>query len=349
MPIQNSRGRPSSEVRCLVWDLDETIWDGRLLEGDEPRLRPGIVDILRKLDDRGILMSIASTNDHDHAWAHLKRFGISEMFLAPEINLGSKHHSISRIADALGLSLSNMGFIDDDPLERELVSRFSGGSIHIFDAADYLTLLNDYRFSPIILSRDSRRRRELMGAELRRRDEEVNYDTLEEFLYDCKIRFTVRRANQEYLNRILELALRTNRMNASGRCYTAEELSLIFADPAREVLVGHLEDRFGAYGAVCAAILQWGGSVAHAEGLWISCRVAKRGVAPAFFSTLGQRAYAQGAIRLAVEYSPTEANRLAAFHLGTYGFKLEVKEETRCFCLNLPSGIRPYSRWMTIQ
>jgi FkbH-like protein len=332
----------------MVWDLDETIWKGRLLEGDNPRLRPGIVEVLRKLDSRGVLLSIASTNDHDQAWAHLKRFGIADLFLAPEINLGSKHHSVSRIAASLDLKFSHIGFIDDDPLERELVTKFFGGSVHIFNAVDYLTLPDDPRLSPAVISRDGHKRRELVGAELRRQDEKAKYETWEGFLYDCEIKFSVRLAEQEDLDRVLELAVRTNRMNASGRRYTVEEVSSILADRTRTVMVGALQDRFGDYGTVCAAILQWHDSVAKAEALWISCRVAKRGVPPAFVSALGMLAHTHGAVSLEVSYSPTEANRLAAFYLGTYGFKLETSEGEKCFRLHLPLGIRPYPAWMTI-
>ena len=227
------------------------------------------------------------------------------------------------------------------------MSRFSGGLVHVFDAADYLTLPENPLLSPEIISRDGCRRRELVGAELRRQDEKINYGTWEEFLNDCRIKFSVRRADQEDLKRVLELALRTNRMNASGLRYTPDEFSSMIADRAREVVVGALEDRFGDYGTVCAAILQWRGSVARAEGLWISCRVAKRGVAPAFFSALGELAHEKGAISLDVDYLPTEANRLAAFYLGTYGFELGESERGKCFRLNLPLGIRPYAPWMT--
>lgn len=62
-------------IKCVVWDLDHTLWDGILLEGDKPRLKPGIREILVTLDSRGILLSIASKNDYEHAMDQLKRFG----------------------------------------------------------------------------------------------------------------------------------------------------------------------------------------------------------------------------------------------------------------------------------
>jgi HAD superfamily phosphatase (TIGR01681 family) len=57
----------NKEIKCVVWDLDGTLWDGVLLEGDTVQLRSDIKNIIQTLDRRGILQSIASKNDHDAA------------------------------------------------------------------------------------------------------------------------------------------------------------------------------------------------------------------------------------------------------------------------------------------
>ena len=59
-------------VKCVVWDLDNTLWDGILLEDSEVSLRPSVPGILKTLDERGILHSIASRNDRDSAFAKLR-------------------------------------------------------------------------------------------------------------------------------------------------------------------------------------------------------------------------------------------------------------------------------------
>ena len=68
-------------IKCLVWDLDNTLWDGTLLEGDDVRLREGVVDITHELDNLGILLSIASKNDPEDALEALSSFGLAEYFL----------------------------------------------------------------------------------------------------------------------------------------------------------------------------------------------------------------------------------------------------------------------------
>ena len=77
-------------VKCVAWDLDNTLWNGTLLEGGVTALRPGVMDVLRELDRRGILQSIASKNDHDLAMAKLTELGVADFFLYPQINWGAK-------------------------------------------------------------------------------------------------------------------------------------------------------------------------------------------------------------------------------------------------------------------
>src|SRR4030067_1595069 len=77
-------------LKCVVWDLDNTLWDGVLLESDSVRLKPGIAEVIRILDERGILHSIASRSDPEAAANSLRRLGIAPYFLFPEIGWGGK-------------------------------------------------------------------------------------------------------------------------------------------------------------------------------------------------------------------------------------------------------------------
>ena len=69
--------------KCVVWDMDNTLWDGILVEdGSEGiRLKSGIVEILKTLDERGILISAVSKNNQEDAMAALRRFDIVDYFL----------------------------------------------------------------------------------------------------------------------------------------------------------------------------------------------------------------------------------------------------------------------------
>lgn len=83
-------------VKCLVWDLDNTLWDGVLLEGDNAMLKENISSIVKELDGRGILQSIASKNDSTKAMKKLGEFGLQEYFLYPQVNWNSKQPRFKR-------------------------------------------------------------------------------------------------------------------------------------------------------------------------------------------------------------------------------------------------------------
>src|SRR5262245_2797725 len=90
----------SRNIKLLVWDLDNTLWSGTLLEGDPVSVAESAIATLKALDERGILHSIASKNDSDAAMSKLKEFGLDAYFLYPQINWSSKASNIRTIAGA---------------------------------------------------------------------------------------------------------------------------------------------------------------------------------------------------------------------------------------------------------
>src|ERR1700756_2328201 len=87
---KSNQSEKSKKIKCIVWDLDHTLWDGILLEDGDVSLKPGVVDIIKALDARGILHSIASRNDQATAEQKLRQFGVYEYFLYPQINWDAK-------------------------------------------------------------------------------------------------------------------------------------------------------------------------------------------------------------------------------------------------------------------
>jgi methoxymalonate biosynthesis protein len=104
-------------VKCLVWDLDGTVWRGTLLESDDCRLRPGVRGVIAELDRRGVLQSVASRNDPDLALPLLRRKGLAGYFVQPQIGWDSKVRSLNAVSEALGVSLDAMARVDDEPFE----------------------------------------------------------------------------------------------------------------------------------------------------------------------------------------------------------------------------------------
>ena len=107
-----------------MWDLDHTLWNGILVEdgAEQIQLRDGIVDVVKELDRRGILQSVASKNNHEDAIAALEKLGIAEYFLHPQIHWQPKSKSIGAIAEALNIGVDTLMFVDDQEFERREVA-----------------------------------------------------------------------------------------------------------------------------------------------------------------------------------------------------------------------------------
>jgi FkbH-like protein len=217
-PIAQPLGSPiaGKTVKCVVWDLDHTVWNGILLEDDHVELRPGVREILRELDERGILQSIASRNDHDRAMARLEALGIADYFLYPHINWNAKGQNVAAIATALNIGLDTFLFVDDQPFEREEVA-FACPAVRTFDAAALADLPDLPEMNPEFITDDSRNRRRMYLADIsRNRAEESFNGPSEDFLRTLDMRFTLAPCSEDDLQRAEELTVRTNQLNTTG-------------------------------------------------------------------------------------------------------------------------------------
>lgn len=326
--------RKPGSVKVLVWDLDETLWEGTLLEGDDVRLRPGVREALEELDRRGVLQSVASRNDREAALEALHRLGVEEYFLYPQIHWGAKSESIRAISEALNLGLDAIAFIDDQEFEGEEV-RHVHPSVLTLGADEVSTLLERPELTPRFITDESRLRRHMYRAEMERKEIEEHHDgPQEEFLASLDMRFTVAPAAEVDLQRAEELTVRTNQLNATGRTYSYEELDRFRRSPDHLLLVASLEDRFGTYGKVGLALIDRNGaeSIGEAAGgddgreawflrlLLMSCRVMSRGAGSILLSHVLQRARDEGA-RLLAEFRPTDRNRQMLITYKFSGFR----------------------------
>ncbi|MFE1593507.1 HAD-IIIC family phosphatase [Nocardia sp. NPDC058705] len=133
-------------VRCLVWELDETLWEGVVHDETGTTLRPPALRTLTKLSERGVLHAVAARGDRARTMRTLYRHGVYEMFSAVEVGWGRKSASLVRIAGTLGLGLDALAFLDAEPVERAEVSR-ALPMVRCYAArnVDMLPLLPDFR------------------------------------------------------------------------------------------------------------------------------------------------------------------------------------------------------------
>ncbi|MBT2415506.1 HAD-IIIC family phosphatase [Streptomyces sp. ISL-12] len=310
-------------VKCLVWDLDNTLWNGTLLEDGEVTLLPGVLETVRELDSRGILQSVSSKNDHDLAWRRLEELGIAEYFVLPMIGWGPKSQSVKGIAERLNFALGTIAFIDDGPAERAEVT-FHLPDVRCYDASQAGELTALPEFSPERVTVDSRRRRQMYRAGFERdarRAEFTGPD--EEFLRSLDLVMRIGRAGEEELSRVEELTLRTSQMNATGVHYSDTALRALLADDHHEVLVTTLVDRFGPHGAVGIILLEKHPAVWRLKLLATSCRVVSFGAGTVLLNWLESEA-ARAGVHLTADFRRTDRNRMMEIAYRFAGFTGET-------------------------
>jgi FkbH-like protein len=295
-------------IKCVIFDLDDTLWDGTLAAGDDVALKPGMASILAELDARGILLSIASKNDHDDALRRLAELGIDQYFLYPQIGWSAKSLGVSRIQKSLNIGMDTLLFVDDQPFERDEVAA-AHPEIHCLEAERYATLLADARLDPKIDREHAGRRRLLYLEDMRRkRDEEEFSGTPEEFLATLDMEFVISPARPEDLARAEELTVRTNQLNSTGVTYSKAELETYRTSDTHRLLVCELTDRYGSYGKIGLALVESAEGYDHVRLLLMSCRTLSRGVGSVLLAHLMRQAAACGK-RLRADFRRTDRNR----------------------------------------
>ncbi|MCX4486866.1 HAD-IIIC family phosphatase [Streptomyces anulatus] len=308
-------------AKCVVWDLDDTLWRGTLSAGDDVVLEPRVLETIRTLDERGILQSIASKNNHDDAFRKLGELGIAEYFLYPQINWNSKSSSITELQTKLNIGLDTFVFVDDQEFERDEVA-FVHPDVETVDAADLLLLPSLPRLSPAHVTEDARRRRLMYQQDEQRDRSELAFQgPRDEFLGSLAMVLTISRAGGDDLLRLEELTHRTSQLNSTGIHYSYDELEKLIPDPDHDLWVCELSDRYGSYGKIGMALVEKSGDRWTIALLLMSCRTVSKGVGTVLLQFLVKEAAARR-VRLFARFRRTDRNRqmlltyrLANFHV----------------------------------
>lgn len=297
------------KVKCLVWDLDNTLWDGVLLEDDEVALRDGVTEVIETLDARGILQSIASRNDHDLAMAKLQALGLDEYFIYPQINWNAKSASIEQIAASINIGIDSIAFIDDQPFEREEVA-FAHPDVLCLPAEELHRIPELPAMIPRFITEDSRLRRKMYQADIvRNQSEELFKGTQHEFLASLNMKLTIAAAQKEDLKRAEELTVRTHQLNTTGYTYSYDELETFRNSDHHHLWIASLEDKYGKYGKIGLALIEIRENEWWIRLLLMSCRVMNRGVGSVFINHIRNQAREAG-VRLFADMIPNDRNRM---------------------------------------
>lgn len=312
-PASKPATRPAAKVKCVAWDLDNTLWDGVLIDKglSGVRLNLHAVAVIKELDRRGIIHTIVSKNTHEQAWDAIKALGLEEYFIFPAINWGPKSENLRQVASRINIGLDSMAFIDDSHFEREEVaSNLPMVRVYPVTQLGQLPQLSEF---DVPVTEMSRQRRLSYLAEMKREEfRAVSKGDNLEYLRGCRISVEVfRPASAEEKARCLELLQRSNQLNLSTRRYDEREFSELLANRDFECLGFRCSDRFGDYGIVGFISIRQG-DVPRIVDLVISCRVAKRRVEHTLIDWLGRRYRSKGRRLLSATLVRTNRNAVLA-------------------------------------
>lgn len=335
-------------LKCVVWDLDNTIWEGVLLEGDTLKLRPEVVHIIKTLDERGILNAIASRNEYEPAINQLKEFGIDHYFIYPQINWNPKSQSIAQIAADINIGIDTLAFVDDQPFEREEV-QFTHPTVLCFDAAKLDEMLHHPRLMPRFITPESKLRRKMYQSDIQRKKAEEHFSGHNEvFLKELDMVFTIKQAKEEDLQRAEELTMRTNQLNTTGYTYSYEELNQLRQSNNHLLFVSSLDDRYGTYGTIGLALVEKEPTFWTVKLLLMSCRVMSRGVGTIMMTHIMNLAK-KANVPLRAHFIPNGRNRLMYITYKFGGFtEIENKDNLVIFENNLEE-IQPFPDYVDIR
>lgn len=339
--------KKKQSIKCVVWDLDNTLWKNVLLEDENVILRPEVLEVIQTLDSRGILHSIASKNDHATAMQKLEQLGISQYFLYPQINWNSKSTSVKAIAGAINIGLDTLAFVDDQPFEREEVA-FALPEVLCIDSADISKMLAMSEMNPRFITDDSRLRRQMYQSDVARNIAEKDFTgSNEEFLATLQMVFTIAPAKESDLQRAEELTVRTHQLNTTGRTYSYEELNQIRQSSQYKLLVADLKDKYGTYGKIGLALVECGEQVWTIKLLLMSCRVMSRGVGTILINYIMQEAR-KANVRLQADFLETDRNRMMYVTYKFGGFKEVERNGELVVFENDLSRIQPFPDYATV-
>jgi FkbH-like protein len=275
-------------VKCVIWDLDETLWDGSLAENDEIVGRPHVIDMIRRLDEKGIVNSICSKNSYATAKQALQKLGIWDYFVFAVIDFVPKGQSVRNIIENLQLSPDSVLFVDDSISNRNEVAYYCNRIMAIDP--------NEEQFQPlmnqIIEHADGASRLDQYKILELKRNEKGQYAENAHFLAASNITMCVLRnpADMMFRERIFELANRSNQLNfTKSKFVVLEELDKYLTD-GDSVYIHHgvvfVYDKYGDYGLVGFYAFDERPKSPTLKHFYFSCRVLNMGVEQALYSFL---------------------------------------------------------------
>jgi FkbH-like protein len=334
--------------KCLVLDLDNTLWGGvigddgmdGIVLGQGSPLGEGYTafqEYARNLSRRGIILAVCSKNDEanalepfeKHPEMTLKRNDIASF----SANWQDKAANIKAIALELNIGIDSLVFVDDNPVERALI-RQELPMVAVPEVTDdpisFVRAVSDAGYFESIGITDEDRVRSSQYQSNRAREAlRTSTTDMPAYLRGLEMEMIWRPFDRVGLQRTVQLINKTNQFNLTVRRYGEDDVLHIMQSGTAFGLQLRLLDRFGDNGIIAICIGKMQGDEDLLIDTWLmSCRVLGRQVEPTTLNLIADQAKKLGARRLLGDYIPTKKNGMVRDHYTKLGFDiLETRDD----------------------
>jgi FkbH-like protein len=332
--------------KCLVLDLDNTLWGGVIGDDGPEGIRLGqgsaegeaylaIQRAALEYRARGVVLAVSSKNDEAVAREAFRTH--PEMLLREDhiaifqVNWHDKASNLRAIAERLNIGIESLVFLDDNSFEREQVRRevplVAVPELPAEPSLYPAALAWAGYFEAVSISTEDRRRADFYQANATRSAALAESSDMDSYLRSLDMLCTIRPFDRIGRARIAQLINKSNQFNLTTRRYTEGEVAAMEGEPDKFTMQVRLADKFGDNGMISVIVFDKCGD-AWINDLWLmSCRVLGRRVEEAALTYVCAAAKAQGARQLVGRYLPSAKNRMVADHYRRLGFKQTEESE----------------------
>jgi FkbH-like protein len=327
--------------KCLVLDLDNTLWGGVVGDDGLGGIALGQGDpvgeaylafqrYVKSLGDRGVILAVCSKNEDANAREPFEKH--PEMVLRMKdiscfvANWEDKVSNLKRVAEELNIGINSLVFVDDNPAERDLV-RQSLPEVAVpempEDPADFIRALETHCYFQVVsLSSEDLQRAKYYQADAARKQAQTSHVDLDGFLRSLDMSAWIGPIDETDLERSVQLIAKSNQFNLTTRRHSAADVTRIIASPEWITRVVKLVDRFGDNGLISVLLARQQQDALEIDTWLMSCRVLQRGVEQCLLNHIVSAARQRGLRKLVGEYIPTAKNKLVRDHYRSLGFTL---------------------------
>ncbi len=330
-----------SSKKCIVLDLDNTLWGGIIGEDGFDKIKLGddavgksFVEFQKRLlalNQRGIILAINSKNNFEDAMKvieeHPNMILRKENFSCVKINWNDKVTNLREIAKELNIGVDSLVFFDDDQMNRELVKEHLSDVLVVdlpTDSSIYPKILTEMNvFESIKITDEDLKRRDMYSQQEKRIEFENKVGDFDEFLKQMNIEVKINEADNFTIPRISQLTLKTNQFNLTTKRYKEDEIILFSKDQNKIIECAEVKDKFGNNGITGVYIIEKGKNEWIIDTFLLSCRIIGRGVENCMLSQIIEKARKEKIKTIKGKFIPTQKNKPAEKFYEDFGFSLE--------------------------